>query len=131
MAWNSVCVQLRSKSLSAVSLTEVITDIASNSLPSYLKKQKSGLSCVSVFHRRWLTSEAGTLSCSASENCGICASLCWITYCTPGFSPGRVVERIPSAGERADGKRVLGIAEEVGISNPRFRIKCVAIWIGI
>lgn len=108
--------QLWSKSLCAVSLTKVITDIACNNPLSYLAKQKSGLSCVSVFHRRWLTREAGTLSCSTSENCGISASLCWITYCTPCCSPGRGVEHISSTGEHADGKSLLGIAKEAGLS---------------
>lgn len=78
--------------------------------------QKSRLPRVSVFHRRWLSSEAGALNCSTSENCGISASLCWVPYCTPCCSPGRGVEHISTTGEHADGKSLLGIAKEAGSS---------------
>lgn len=69
-----------------------------------------------LFHRRWLTSEAGTMSCSSSENCGISACWCWITPCTPGSSPGRGVENVPSAGEPTDGTHVLRGAEKASLS---------------
>lgn len=93
--------------------------------------QKSQLSCVSVFHRRWLSSEAGTLSCSTSENCGISASLCWIPYCTPCCSPGRGVEHISSTGEHADGEEFTRNCKGSQFKQARIRIKCVATWIGV